>query len=137
MSEIRYASKDRATQEIANVVNTATPLNSGSGNVANASGVATLTPSATTTAYLTGFDIDGSGATAGAAVSVTVAGLLGGTRTFTYVFNTGVAVANASFSKRFSPALQASAVNTPIVVTCPASGAGGTNLTVNAYGFQL
>jgi|SRR6185369_9371148 len=137
MTETRFPSKDRATQEFVNVIQTATPLAGASGNVANASAVATLTPSATTTAYLTGFDIDGSGAAAGAAVTVTVSGLLGVTRSFTYVFATGAAVTNAPYVKRFAPALQASAINTPIVVTCPASGAGGTNLTVNAYGYQL
>lgn len=114
----------------------ATPLIAGSGNVANASAAATLTPAATTTAYISGFTVTGSGATAGAAVTVTVAGLLGGTRSFTYVFATGVAVSNQPLVVNFYPALPASAVNTAIVVTCPASGAGGTNNTVVAYGYH-
>lgn len=115
----------------------ATPLIAGSGNVANASGVATLTGTATTTVYLTGFEITGAGATAGAAVTVTVAGLLGGTRSYTYVFATGAAAVNHPMIPQFFPALPAAAVNTPIVVTCPASGAGGLFNTVVAHGYYL
>lgn len=113
----------------------ATPLIAGSGNVANASAVATLTGTATTTVYLTGFEVTGSGATAGLPVTVTVAGLLGGTRSYTYVFAVGALVANQSLIVDFQTPLPASAVNTAIVVTCPASGAGGTNNTVVAHGF--
>lgn len=66
-----------------------TPLIAGSGNVANASAAATLTGTATTTVYISGFEITGAGATSGAVVNPTVAGLLGGTRTYTYTFATG------------------------------------------------
>lgn len=112
-----------------------TPLIAGSGNVANASAVATLTPTATTTAYISGFEVTGTGATAALAATVTVAGLLGGTRHYTYAFAAGVAVGNAPLIVQFNPPLPAAAVNTAIVVTCPASGAGGTNNTVVAHGF--
>lgn len=114
-----------------------TPLTGGSGNVANANAVATLTPSATTTAYISGFEVTGSGATAGLPVTVTVAGLLGGTRSFTYTFAAGALVGNQPLIVPFFPPLPASAVNTPIVVTCPASGAGGTNNTAVAHGYQV
>ena len=115
----------------------AVALSAGSANVANASGVATLTGTATTTVYISGFQVTGTGATAGSAATVTVAGLLGGTRSFTYAFATGAVIANTPLNVRFSPPLRASAVNTAIVVTCPASGTGGTNNTVNAQGFYL
>ncbi len=115
----------------------AVALSAGSANVANASGVATLTGTATTTVYISGFQVTGAGATAGSAATVTVAGLLGGTRSFTYAFATGAVIANTPLNVRFSPPLPASAVNTAIVVTCPASGTGGTNNTVNAQGFYL
>jgi len=62
----------------------AVPLIAGSGNVAAASAVATLTGTASTTVYIAGFEVTGSGATAGLPVTVTVAGLLGGTRHYTY-----------------------------------------------------
>lgn len=113
----------------------AVPLISGSGNKANASAAATLTPTATTTAFITGFEVSGSGATAGLPVTVTVAGLLGGTQSYTYSFAAGALVANSPLAVTYFPALPASAVNTAIVVTCPASGAGGTNNTVVAHGY--
>lgn len=113
------------------------PLIADSGNKANASAAATLTPGATQTAYIAGFEITGSGATAGLPVTVTVAGLLGGTRSYTYSFAAGALVGNLPLVVDFMPPLPASAINTPIVVTCPASGAGGTNNTVVAHGYAL
>jgi hypothetical protein len=115
----------------------ATSIKGSSGNVANASGVATLPAVAAKTTYISGFDVTGSGATAGSVVSVTVAGLLGGTATYTLSVVAGAALANPPLLIQFSPPLPASAVNTAIVVTCPALGAGNTNNTVNAYGYYI
>jgi len=115
----------------------AVPLIAGSGNIANNTAAATLTPTATTTAYITGFEVTGSGATAALPVTVTVTGLLGGTRHYTYSFAAGVLVGNSPLSVTFFPALPASAVNTAIVVSCPASGSGGTNNTVVAHGYYV
>ena len=114
-----------------------TPLIAGSGNVANASAAATLTPTATTTAHISGFEVTGSGSTGALVVTVTVAGLLGGTRHYTYTFPAGATVACAPLLVKFDPPLPASAVNTAIVVTCPAGGAGNTNNTVVAHGFYV
>lgn len=113
----------------------ATPLIAGSGNVANASAAATLTGTATTTVYISGFEVTGSGVTTALPVTVTVAGLLGGTRHYTYTFIAGPLLANVPLLVQFNPPLPASAVNTAIVVTCPAGGAGNTNNTVVAHGF--
>ena len=115
----------------------ATALISGSGNVAAGSAAATLTGTATTTVYLAGFEVTGSGATAGLPVSVTVAGLLGGSRLYTYTFATGALVANVPLVVQFDPPLPASAINTAISVTCPSSGVGGTNNTVVAHGYYV
>jgi hypothetical protein len=106
-----------------------------SGNVANAVATATLPAVAGKTNYLSGFEVTGSGATAGLAVSVTVTGLLGGTLTYTYVAEAGALVGNKPLIVPFSPPLPASAANTPIVVSCPALGAGNTNNAVVAHGF--
>lgn len=114
-----------------------TPLIAGSGNVANASAAATLTPTATTTAHISGFEVTGAGSTGALVVTVTVAGLLGGTRHYTYTFPAGATVACAPLLVKFDPPLPASAVNTAIVVTCPAGGAGNTNNTVVAHGFYV
>lgn len=115
----------------------AVALSAGSANVANASGVATLTGTATKTVYITGFQVTGAGATVGLPVTVTVAGLLGGTRSYTYTFTAGALLVNQPLLVQFRVPVPASAVNTPIVVTCPASGTGGTNNTVNAQGFYV
>jgi hypothetical protein len=114
---------------------TTTPLIAGSGNVAAASAAATLTGTSTTTVYLAGFEVTGSGATAGLPVSVTVSGLLGGSRLYTYSFAAGVLVGNTPLIVTFDPPLPASAINTAIAVTCPSGGSGNTNNTVVAHGF--
>ena len=117
--------------------NGATALNASSGNVAAAVAAATLTGTATTTVYITGFEITGAGATAGAAVTVTVTGTLGGTLSYTYTAATGIAVGNTPLIVEFSNAIPASAVNTPIVVSCPSLGVGNTNNTTVAHGYYL
>lgn len=114
-----------------------TILTSASGNKANANAVATLTPSATTTAYISGFQCTASGATTGLPVNVTVVGLLGGTATYTFTFPAGVLVSAYPLDVSFVPPLPASAINTAIVVTLPASGTGGTNAACAAQGYQL
>lgn len=145
MSVVKLAAKDTPTSEaiiinadgsdpILGYPSSSTPLIAGSGNVAAAVATATLTGTATTTVYITGFEISGSGATSGLPVTVTVSGLLGGSRLYTYVFEAGVLVGNKPLVVQFTPPLPASAINTAIAVSCPSSGAGGTNNTVVAHG---
>ncbi len=122
---------------VGNLAAGAATLQASSGNMANASAVATLAAKAGVTNYLQGFQVTASGATAGLAVTGTVTGLLGGTMSFTFVFPAGVAVAAQPLIYYFEPALPASAPNTAIVVTVPAGGSGNTNATVSAQGFQL
>jgi hypothetical protein len=113
------------------------PIVAASGNVANTNAVATLAAAPGKTTFITGFRCDAAGATAGLAVSLTVAGLLGGTLTYAFTFPTGAAVGAWPVEHLFVPPLAASTVNTAIVVTLPAGGAGNTNATCNATGFQL
>jgi hypothetical protein len=115
----------------------ATSLVAGSGVVAAASAVATLAAAPAKTTYISGLLIAGGGATAALLVDVTIAGLLGGTRTFVHGAAAGVAVKNPDVAVYFDPPLPASAVNTAIVVTCPSLGAGNTKNSVTAWGFQL
>jgi hypothetical protein len=117
--------------------NGAVPLAAPSGNVANAVAAATLVGVASKTAYIAGFEVTGAGATAGLPVSVTVTGVLGGPLAYTYCAAAGVLVANQPLIVEFNPPLPASAANTNIVVSCPALGAGNTNNTVNAHGYNL
>lgn len=115
----------------------ATPTTASSGNVAAATATATLAAAAGKFTYITGFEVTGSGATAGLPVTVTVTGLPGGTASYTYTAAAGVLVANQPLVVTFSPAMPSSAVNTAIVVSCPTLGAGATNNTVVATGYTL
>lgn len=108
-----------------------------SGNVANAAAVATLPAVAGQTEYISGFELTAAGATAALAVTATVAGLKGGTLSYTFVFPTGATVGALPLTVEFDPPLPASAPNTAITVTLPASGAGGTNATASAHGYSL
>ncbi len=108
-----------------------------SGNVAAAIATATLPAVAGRTTWLTGFDITGSGATAGVPVVVTVTGLSLGTLSYVYCAAIGATVANTPVGVQLQNPIAASAVNTPIVITCPSLGAGNTNNIVNIRGYQL
>lgn len=115
----------------------AVPVQASSGNVANAAATATLPAAAGKTTYMTGFTISGAGATAALVVNPTIVGLLGGTATYTYTFVAGVTTPNTTLAIRFFKPLPGSAINTAIVVSCPAGGAGNTNNTVSVEGYQL
>lgn len=114
-----------------------TALSSASGNVANASAVATLAGAAGATTYVSGLLISGAGATAASVVTATVTGLIGGTMSITVAVPAGAAVGIAPIYVDFNPPLPASAVNTSIVLTLPALGAGNTNASVSAWGYRI
>jgi hypothetical protein len=114
-----------------------TPVTATSANQANAQAVATLAAAVGKTTFITGFQVTASGATAGLPVTVTVAGVITGTMNYTFTFPAGVLVPATPLVVAFPTPVPGSAVNTAIVVTLPASGAGGTNATVAAQGFQL
>lgn len=116
----------------------AVALINGSAIVANAAAVATLTPAGGKTAHILGFQITGTGSTAALAVSVTVTGLLGGvTLSYTYVFEIGALVPNKALIVPFMKALPASGIDTPIVVTCAAGGAGNLRNSAAAQGYYV
>lgn len=115
----------------------AVPILASSGNVANAVAAATLSAAAAKTTYISGFEITGGGATAASLVLATITGLLGGTATYTVAAVAGAALGNVPLMVELNPALPASAVNTAIVVSVPALGAGNTNSCVVAHGFQV
>lgn len=112
-------------------------LQASSGNIAAATATATLAAALNRTTYISGFDVTGAGATAAAVVNLTITGLLGGTRTYTMVAPAGVTTSLTPLVVLFDPPLPASAPNTAIVVSLPTLGAGNTNVTVNAQGYQL
>jgi hypothetical protein len=115
----------------------ATAITAASGNVAAATATATLAAVAGKTTYICGFVVTSTGSTAAAVVSPTVANTITGTLTFTYASVAGATAANANLIVPMMPCVPASAVNTTIVVSVPSLGAGNTNTTVNAWGYQL
>jgi hypothetical protein len=114
----------------------ATPLNVSSGNVAAAVATVTLAALAAKTTFLSQLDFTGGGATAAALITGTITGLLGGTRSFTIGVPAGATLGITPLALNFIPPLQGSAVNTAIVVSVPSLGAGNTNATLNAQGFN-
>ena len=115
----------------------ATPLSAASGNVANASAVATLAAAAAKFTYITGFQITGGGATAGSLILVTVTGCAGGTLTFVFAVPAGAVMGAVPLDVQFPKPLKSAAANTAIVVTAPAFGLGNTNAAAVAHGYQL
>lgn len=114
-----------------------TPITAASGNQTNANAVATLAGATGKTTYITGFQCTASGATTALPVNVTVTGVITGTMTYTFTFPAGVLIAATPLLVTFPTPVPASAANTAIVVTLPASGLGGTNAACNAQGYQL
>lgn len=115
----------------------ATSISASSGVVSNATATATLAGASGKTTYITGFSITASGATAASVVAPTVTNLIGGTATYTFVAIAGATNACPALIVNLTTPVPANATNTSIVVSCPALGAGNTNCTVNAFGFQL
>lgn len=115
----------------------ATPITANSGNVAAATATATLAAAAGKTTYICGFSITSAGSTAAAVVSPTITNTITGTLTFTYASVAGATLANQPLIVPFNPCVPANAANTAIPVSLPSLGAGNTNTTVNAWGFQL
>ncbi len=112
-------------------------LQASSGNVANAAAVATLAGALGRTAYIAGFQATASGALLGLPVTITVAGLVGGTASYTFTFPVGVLVVAMPLIVKFPFSLPASGPGVDIVVTLPAGGAGNTRASVCAQGFLI
>lgn len=113
-----------------------TPVTASSGNVAANTATATLPAVPGKTTYITGFTITGGGATAGSIVNATVTNVVGGTMTFNFAAPTGAAVGASPLGVTFPLPIPANAVNTTVVVSVPSLGAGNTNASVVAYGYQ-
>jgi hypothetical protein len=87
--------------------------------------------------YICGFAVTPGSATTAIVNTVTVTGL---DATFNYTTaspTTGAGATGTVLLQNFTPCLPASAINTAIVVTQSALGAGGANADVNAWGYQL
>lgn len=111
----------------------AVPITASATGTTNAT-AATLAAGATTTTYICGFSIRAN-ATAAATANSTVAGTVTGTLNFTQ-WTAPLASGIGLTEQRFNPCVPASAVNTTIVVTSAAPGAGGV-VSVTAWGYRL
>lgn len=116
--------------------NTGVEITASSGNVAAATATATLAAATGKVTYICGLSITSAGSTGAAVVNPTVANLITGTMTFTYTSVAGATLANVPLVVPFTPCMPASAPNTTIVVSMPTLGAGNTNTTVSAWGYQ-
>jgi len=79
------------------------------------------------TNQVSGFQVTGTGATAGSTIVITLTGVQGGTQSFDYVVPAGAAAAAPTLEVTFNPPLVASGLNTAIVLTVPSFGAGNLN----------
>jgi hypothetical protein len=100
--------------------------------------VATLPGVAGKTTYICGFSYQGSDATAAQNGILVISGTISGSLNYGYpTLALGATVPQPSLAgDEYIPCIPASAVNTSIVVTSPALGAGATVATVAAWGFQ-
>jgi len=90
------------------------------------------------TNYLTGFSVDGLGATAASVIEVTVTGLLGGTKRYKLSIPAGATLGLTSrLQVEFARAIPASAVNTAITLNVPSFGAGNTSSVAELHGFLI
>lgn len=112
----------------------ATQVSVSSGNVAASVATASMPAVVGQTNYVSGFIVTAGGATVGADVTVTLAGIAGGTMSFTFTFPLGAAVPAAPLIVQFQTPLAASAANTTITLSVPSGGNGNTNCTANIWG---
>ncbi|MCI0541537.1 MAG: hypothetical protein L0Z50_40585 [Verrucomicrobiales bacterium] len=136
------AIRDRALQPSPVSLATGVPadvsvVQASSGNVANAVAVATLASATGRTAYITGFQATASGASVALPVTLTVAGLAGGTASYTFTFTNGVLSTATPLIMNFPVPLAASGPGVDIVVTLPAGGSGNRRAAVSAQGFLV
>lgn len=113
-----------------------TPISISSGNVANSVANAVLAADTTgLTTFITGFEVTGSGATAGLPVIVTVSDGAALSLSYIYTATVGALLPNAQLIIEFAKPIPASAADTAITVSCPALGIGNTHNCVTAHGF--
>lgn len=120
----------------AGVATAATPITCSSGNVANGTVACTLAGVSSKTTYLQGWMMSSDGATVTLGVGCTITGTQSGTMNFAYVYE-AASIPSAPLIGPAGIAIPASATNTAIVLSCPASGAGGAHASMAAWGYQL
>ena len=126
-----------ATQDSTDIPAITNAVCVGSGVVANAVASASIPALKGSVAYMSGFQIFAAGATAASVVTVTIAGLAGGTLSFPFVFPAGATTTAQPIAVSFYPAAQASGPNAAITLSVPAGGAGNTAASAQIQGFYV
>lgn len=116
--------------------NVGTGITASSGNVAAGTATATLAAAVGKVTYICGFMVTSGGSTGAAVVNGTITNTVTGTMTFTYATVAGATLGNTPLVVPFSPCISAATPNTTIPVSLPTLGAGNTNTTVSAWGYQ-
>jgi hypothetical protein len=128
------------------IASSSLPLGASSGNVAASTATATITPTLDPsmvgvtkyrTAYISGFELTGAGATAASVIVGTITGLAGGTLSYVVAIPAGVTSSIQPLIVEFCQPLAASSAGQAIAVSFPSFGAGNTNACVNIHGFQV
>ncbi len=119
--------------------NQITPVVASATGAASASN-ASIPAVASETAFLEGFDLTGCAPTTGNTIVVTVAGLAGGTQSYSVAVGGGVTLpafgVNAGIYRvRYPQAIPASAAHTAITVNVGSFGSGSTAQACTAYGY--
>lgn len=110
--------------------------------VAAAAATATIPASSTQLAYLSGFQVTGTGATTQTCVNVTVLGIQGtaaghsGTMTYKFQVATGGTAACTPLVVAYYPPLPAVAAGSAITVDIPSFGSGNLHAAVTAQGYR-
>lgn len=106
-------------------------------NLVNAGFTLTLVCPAGKTAYLTGFTIDGLGATAAGVVEITTTGLLAGTLRRELSVPAGVGLGVTPVIVELSTPMIGSAIGQNIGIVVPPFGAGNVNAVGFVHGFAI
>ena len=117
-----------------------TPLVAATGNLAAASGTATLSHNSGNsqeTVYCSGFEVTGAGATAASVVGVTLTGVRGGTLTYNIPVPAGVTAGVTPLIVEFDPPIPAADTATDIVLNLPSFGTGNTNAAGVIHGYRM
>jgi hypothetical protein len=96
----------------------------------------TLAGAAGKTTYLTGFEVTGAGATGASVITITVTGTISGTLNYSLAIPAGASAGVTPLIVEFAEPIAASGANTAIVLNVPSFGAGNTNASAVAHGFQ-
>lgn len=88
------------------------------------------------TAFATGFDVTGSGATGASNIQVTLASVIGTPSTLTWnVYVPALASGDVNFSIRFPSPVQCATLGAALTLSVPSMGAGNTAASAILYGY--